>query len=98
MKIVWSPLAVEKVGDFAALIASDKPMVAGKWAEEIFESVERLADLPYSGKMVPEIRRAEIREIYNGNYRIIYRLYDDKNHVLTVRHRRQLLSEKDLNA
>jgi len=98
LKIIWSPLAVENVGNFAALIASDKPMVAGKWANEIFESVERVAELPYSGKMVPEIRRNEVREIYNGNYRIIYKIADDTIHVLTVRHRRQLLSEKDLNA
>ncbi|MDO9317807.1 MAG: type II toxin-antitoxin system RelE/ParE family toxin [Gammaproteobacteria bacterium] len=72
MEIVWSPLAVEKVGDFALRIAADKPMV-------------------------PEIGRMEIREIYNGNYRIIYKVLDDSIHILTVRHRRQLLSDSDLN-
>lgn len=96
MSIVWSPLAVEKVGDFAAYIALDKPMVAEKWAEEMFESVERLAELPYSGKMVPEIRRKEIRELVKGNYRIIYKVAADSIHILTVRHRRQLLGEDDL--
>ncbi len=97
MKIVWSPLSVEKLGDFASRIAADKPMVAEEWAEMMFESVKRLADLPSSGKMVPEIKRKEIREIYNGNYRIIYRVSGDTIYILTVRHRRQLLSEGDLN-
>jgi toxin ParE1/3/4 len=96
LKIIWSPLAIQKISEYADIIALDKPMVVKKWTEEIFDSVQRVSDLPYSGKLVPEIKRDEIREVFNGNYRIIYKISSDAIHVLTVRHRRQLLDEKDL--
>lgn len=58
----------------AAYIALDKPSVAVKWAEDIFDSVERLSDFPESGRIFPEIQRNEIREIVQGNYRVIYKV------------------------
>ncbi|MBK8185939.1 MAG: type II toxin-antitoxin system RelE/ParE family toxin [Cellvibrio sp.] len=96
MEIIWSPLAIQKISDFAELIALDKPMAVQKWAEGIFDSVQRTSDLPYSGKQVPEIQRDEIREVFYGNYRIIYKISSATIYVLTVRHRRQLLDDADL--
>jgi toxin ParE1/3/4 len=75
LKIIWSPLAIQKISEYADIIALDKPMVVKKWTEEIFDSVQRVSDLPYSGKLVPEIKRDEIREVFNGNYRIIYKYH-----------------------
>lgn len=96
MKIIWSPLAIHKVNEYAEKIALDKPLVVEKWTNDIFDSVQRLSQMPGSGKMVPEIRREDIREIFNGNYRIIYKILFNEIHILTVRHRRQLLNEKNL--
>jgi toxin ParE1/3/4 len=96
LKIIWSPLAIQKVSEYAENIALDKPMIVEKWTEDIFESVQRLSKIPNSGKMVPEIGRQDIREVFNGNYRIIYKVLFNEIHILTVRHRRQLLNEKDL--
>ena len=42
MKIVWSPLALERVEDIAQYIAEDKPDAAVKWVDELFFTVERL--------------------------------------------------------
>ncbi len=74
MNIIWSPLAVDQVREIASYIALDKPSVALQWAEKIFNSVERLAEFPDSGRIVPEINRNEIREIVLGNYRVIYKV------------------------
>ncbi|MCH8533411.1 MAG: type II toxin-antitoxin system RelE/ParE family toxin [Saccharospirillum sp.] len=55
MRIVWSPLALERVEDIAQYIAEDKPGAAVEWVDGIFDTVERLADFPESGRVVPEV-------------------------------------------
>lgn len=92
MKITWSPLALDQVRDIATYyIALDKPSVAEKWAEYIFNSVNRLKDNPESGRVVPEINRTEIREIVQGNYRVIYKIQKQEIRVLIVKSYRQKL-------
>jgi plasmid stabilization system protein ParE len=58
--------------------------------------VERLKDFPESGRTVPEANRKEIREIFYGAYRIIYRIEKEGVKILTVRHRKQILPMEDL--
>ena len=98
MKITWSPLAVEQVRDIASYIALDKPSVAVQWAEKIFNSVERLSEFPNSGRIVPEINKNEIREIVNGNYRVIYKVKEKEILVLIVKSYRQILKENEVKA
>jgi len=54
VKVEWSPLALDRVSDIARYIAKDNPGAAEQWVNELFDSVERLADLPESGRVVPE--------------------------------------------
>ena len=96
MKIIWSPLAIDKAGDIASFIAKDKPLAAEKWINTVFVKVEQLEYFPEIGRIVPEINDQKIRELIYGNYRIIYRIYHDQIFVLTIRHGKQLLSEKEL--
>lgn len=96
MKLIWSPLAVDRIRDIVEYIALDKPTAAESWANDIFESVGRLAELPQSGRIVPEIKRPEIREITKGNYRIIYKIKKEAILILTVKSCRQLLKPDEL--
>ena len=98
MKITWSPLAVDQVRDIASYIALDKPTVALEWAEKIFSSVERLSEFPESGRVVSEIDRKEIREIVQGNYRVIYKIKSKEILVLVVKSYRQKLKENEIKA
>ena len=100
MRIVWSPLAVERAYEAAKYIARDKPEAARSWLEGVFEAVDHLEAFPQSGRMVPEIGLPEYREIvYRKSYRIVY--YVDKStvRVLTVRYfaRRLDLTELGLD-
>jgi toxin ParE1/3/4 len=97
MKINWSPLSIERIFEIAKYIAEDKPGASENWIDSIFNSVERLTKFPESGRVVPEIKRQEIREILLGNYRIIYRIENDLISVLTISHGKQLLSKEDLS-
>ncbi len=84
MRIVWSPLAVQRLREAAEYIARDKPGVAERWVGGAFEAVGQLAELPHSGRVVPELGRSDIREVIYGLYRIIYRVSPKVVLVLTV--------------
>ncbi|MCK5354564.1 MAG: type II toxin-antitoxin system RelE/ParE family toxin, partial [Methyloprofundus sp.] len=51
MKIIWSPLAIDRVAEIAQYIAQDSPNSAQKWVESIFQVVERLEKFPESGRI-----------------------------------------------
>lgn len=91
MKIVWSPLAVDRVFEIAEYIALDKPTAAADWLDTVFESVKRLKKFPRSGRVIPEIQLDEFREIILDNYRIIYRIEEKQASILTVRSGREIL-------
>lgn len=95
MKIVWSPLALERVEDIARYIAEDKPAAAEEWVDGLFASVERLADFPESGRIVPEVGARRIREVIFGTYRVIYSVTEQID-ILTVRRSSQLLRMSEL--
>lgn len=96
MRIIWSPLAVEQARDIASYIALDKPSAAESWINEIFDCVERLKQFPESGRVVPEIKRNDMREIVQGSYRVIYKITDKTIHVLVVKSYRQSLKEDEI--
>jgi plasmid stabilization system protein ParE len=96
VRVLWSPLALERVEEIARRIAEDRPRAAEAWVEEIFASVRRLEQFPESGRMVPEVRRADVREVIQGKYRVLYRLESEQISVLTVRHSRQQTTPEDL--
>ena len=50
---------------------------------------------PCSGQIVRELGREEIRELLKGNYRIVYRVAEDRVEILTVYHSARLLDESD---
>lgn len=95
MKVVWSPLALERVAEIAEFIARDRPSAAAEWVEAIFASVERLRRFPRSGRSVAESQRADLREVVSGDHRVIYRVELERLVVLTVRHARQDLRPDD---
>jgi len=98
VRVVWSPLAVQRVNEHAEYVARDRPLAAEKWVDGVFAAVERLKRFPFSGREVEEVRRKDIREVIFGRYRIIYRAEAERVIILTVRHQRQLLDETELSA
>jgi toxin ParE1/3/4 len=91
VKIVWSPLAVERAAEIAEYISRDNPTAAEKWIDTVFSKVEQLKSFPESGRIVPEINSKDFRELIYGNYRIIYRLEKIQVSILTIRHGKQIL-------
>lgn len=95
MRVVWSPLALERVVGIGEFIAQSRPIAAVNVVDGIFGAVERLERYPESGRRVPESPRVDLREVIHGNFRIIYRTDPGELVVLTVRHARQDLAADD---
>jgi toxin ParE1/3/4 len=98
MKILWSPLAVDRVSEIAGYIARDNPVAAETWTDAVFEKVDALKAFPESGRIVPETDNKTIRKLIYGNYRIIYRLEEERVSILTVRHGKQILPVDEIMA
>jgi toxin ParE1/3/4 len=98
MKIIWSPLAIDRVSEIAEYIAQDNPAAAEKWIDTIFAKVEQLKSFPESGRILPEVNSRTIRALNYSNYRIIYRIEEKQLSILTVRHGKQILPEDDIPA
>ncbi|MBU1056316.1 MAG: type II toxin-antitoxin system RelE/ParE family toxin [Proteobacteria bacterium] len=96
MKIIWSPLAIDRVTEIAAYIAQDKPSAAEKWVDTIFSKVAQLKSSPALGRIVPEISNDQFRELIYGNYRIIYRIEKNQISILTIRHGKQILPVEEI--
>jgi plasmid stabilization system protein ParE len=82
--------------EIASFIGQDRPAAAEEWVREVSAAVQRLEQFPESGRVVPEVRRASIREVIHGAFRIIYRIERTRVAVLTVRHSRQDTGPEDI--
>ena len=91
MKIIWSPLAIDRASEIAEYIAQDKPSAAEKWINTVFSKVGQLKSSPEIGRVAPEIRNDQFRELIYGNYRIIYHVEKKQISILTIRHGKQIL-------
>jgi toxin ParE1/3/4 len=97
LKVVWSPLALEKLEATAKFIALDKPSAADKWVNDVFDRTELLGSQPELGREVPELLGSSYREIIFGSYRIIYKIKNEIE-ILTLRNSRQLLSSDNIES
>jgi toxin ParE1/3/4 len=84
-RLIWSPLALLDVKDIAAFIAEDSPSAAKRFVKSLFQTVERVADFPKSGRIVPEFGDAAIREVVRRPCRIVYRIDSLERTVQIVR-------------
>ena len=74
MRIVWAPSALADLAEAADYIAAENPVAARRMAQRVRDKVGRLRRFPRSGRVVPERGDETVREIIEGQYRIIYRV------------------------
>lgn len=94
-RIYWTRQARDDLRAIRDHIARDAPVTAVSFVRRLRQSVNRLREFPCSGQVVPEYGREEIREVLQGNYRLIYRVAERRIDILTVFHSAQLLRDTD---
>ncbi len=76
--------------EYIARETGDWP-TAWKWEDEVFETVAHLEEFPFSGSVVREFGREDIRQTLLGDYRIIYRVKDKIPEIISIRHGHYLI-------
>ena len=83
-RITFAASAIKDLEDVQAFYAGEGvPDVGKRLIAEIVSKVERLGTHPLSGRVVPEFRVEQLREVVSPPFRIVYR--HDKNKVRIVR-------------
>jgi len=90
-EVSWTPQAADDLEAICLLIARDAPQVAAAFADRVFRATRQLRRFERSGRVVPEFRIENIRELIVGCYRVIYRIRDKKAEILTIHHAARLL-------
>lgn len=85
LDILWSDRAKDDLAAIGDYIAADNPTAATRWVERLVADVERAAEMPLAGRVVPEYAdRHDIREVLRRTYRIVYRVRAEAIEVLTI--------------
>lgn len=85
-RVRWTPQAADDLEEIRDFIARDSKHYARVLVERLINRVDDLEDFPHMGRVVPELRHEDIREVVHGSYRIVYRIDGDLVRILTVFH------------
>jgi addiction module RelE/StbE family toxin len=84
--VIWSELSIEDLRNIFEYIALDSPYYAGLQIDRIVNRTEQLIEFPQSGRVVPEFNNVSLRELIEGNYRIIYQLENETVEIVRIHH------------
>ena len=85
LEIHWSDRAKDDLAAIGDYISANNPIAAMRWVDRLIADVERAAEMPLSGRLVPEyVDRGDIREVLRSTHRIAYRVRDEAIDVLTI--------------
>ena len=84
-KVFLSDDALNDLERIVAYIAPHNPFAAERMGNELLDAALSLKTFPERGRVVPEFRRPELREIIFRSYRIIYRMNHNDQSLEIVR-------------
>lgn len=96
MRVVWTEQALERLQEIDDFISQDSPARAARFIAKLLARDDRLTPFPSAGRQVPELGSNAIREVLEGNYRIVYRLTSERIEILTVFEGHRLLPADDI--
>ena len=94
--VKWSDHAMACMKEQAKYIAeqSQSREIAWKWANDVFDAADQLADFPQLGHPLPEFPDTPYLEILARKFfRVIYRMRGNTCFIVTVRRTSMLLDE-----
>ena len=72
MNVHWTHNSTNHLVDIYDFISKDSKYFARRMVDRITKRSEQIAFEPLSGRIVPEYQDSNVREIFEGPYRIIY--------------------------
>ena len=95
-KVLWAEKAAEDLLAIKEYISEDSPDRAEVWVLELFNAGKSLVGLPTRGRIVPEFKQENLRELLIDNYRLVYRIKKTSIEIITVFEGHRQLNKKDL--
>jgi addiction module RelE/StbE family toxin len=86
LKVIWTPTAEDDLNSIFAFISHYSNTYAAQIIDSILQRAEQISAFPQSGRMVAEFNFAQVREVIEGSYRIIYHIKPDQIDVVAVIH------------
>ena len=86
MKVVWTDTAKGNLRTIHRYIAQNSPAYANRMIDSLTARSKQIGTFPLSGRIVPEFDFGQIREVFQGPYRIIYHIRPDSIEVVGVVH------------
>jgi len=97
VQINWTKQSVEDLKDILDYISKESVKYARFQVIKIRHRLKILYTYSYAGKIVSELKNENIRELIEGNYRIIYRIVSENRiDILTVHHSSRDLSKRNI--
>jgi toxin ParE1/3/4 len=94
--VIWSEPAKADLRSIHDFIAHASRFYAKKVVQDIREKTDILAQLPRTGRKVPELNEDALRELSLYSYRIIYEIKERGIVILAATHKRRSLKANDI--
>lgn len=91
MRVRWTNTAIEHLASIYEHVGQNSGVYAERLLDRLTRRSEQIAEFPESGRIVPEYRDEQIREVIERPYRIIYRIKANEIDILAVIHGAQQL-------
>ncbi len=87
-KVTWSPRALADLRSIAEYISASSPMVAERFCLALIDHAETCGSFPRKGRVVPELKKVNVRELIFPPYRIVYEIQPERNlvEIMTIWH------------
>ncbi len=97
VRINWTFQAKDDLKDIAEYISKNSKLYAKLQVTRLKTRTRILKTQTRSGKIVPEINQENIRELIEGNYRIIYKIVKGNQiDILTIHHSARDLTRREI--
>ena len=90
----WTEHAVEDLSEIAEYVSLSSPVYAEQLVDRIVRQLEQARAFPESGRVVPELAPAGIRELQVPPYRVMYRVITEWIDVVSITHSRRSFDEE----
>ena len=94
--VIWTPGARIDLKAIYDYIAQTAPINARQVVTDLRIKADAITDVPFSGKVVPELNDEYLREVHAHAWRVIYHVCDRDMYVIAVIHKRQQITSADI--
>jgi addiction module RelE/StbE family toxin len=93
-ELVWSTKAKSDFQKITSYIASQSETYAGVFRIKVLYAIDKILDFPLLGRIVPEYKTGQLREVFIWNYRLVYLVSAKTIKIVTISHQKQQMNSK----